>query len=160
MNEAMDPYVQMAQHCVHRFLTTFAHVPDDKLNWTPSPTAKTPLQIAAHTGHSLHTIAARISGAQATEGQSREDVIARSEAAERAITTREEAVKAIEEGLAAAVAALHEVTADRLESMTETPFGSMPMRFIVSLPGRHTDNHASQIDYLQTTWGDFGFYMR
>ena len=31
------------------FLKTFSFVPDDKLNWAPVASAKTPLQIAAHT---------------------------------------------------------------------------------------------------------------
>ncbi|MGI8924225.1 MAG: hypothetical protein ACR2HJ_09365 [Fimbriimonadales bacterium] len=34
---------------MEEFLKTFSFVPDDKLNWTPSPTAKTAIRIAAHT---------------------------------------------------------------------------------------------------------------
>ena len=29
----------------------------------------------------------------------------------------------------------------------------------VNLPGMHMDNHAAQIDYLQTIWGDLANHM-
>jgi hypothetical protein len=39
------------------FLTTFSFVPDDKLNWTPAPTAKGAMRIAAHTAEGSAEVA-------------------------------------------------------------------------------------------------------
>jgi len=37
----------------------------------------------------------------------------------------------------------------------ESGFGwSVPMTWLMNLPGRHAMSHGAQIDYLQTCWGD------
>jgi len=40
---------ESAVHGMEHFLMLLSFVPDDKLNWTPTPTAKSALRIAAHT---------------------------------------------------------------------------------------------------------------
>lgn len=40
---------QSAVSCMEYFLRNFSHVPDDKLEWTPTQTAKSAMRIAAHT---------------------------------------------------------------------------------------------------------------
>ena len=51
------------------------------------------------------------------------------------------------------------MTAERFATSPNSPFGPMPMAFWVNLPGMHMGSHASQIDYLQTIWGDLVDHM-
>ena len=56
-------------------------------------------------------------------------------------------------------AALDALTPERIDSIVETPVVTRPMPFFMNLPGIHMGNHAAQIDYLQTIWGDMDFHM-
>ncbi len=78
---------------------------------------------------------------------------------EHAITTREEAVRLIEESTTAIHEALDGLTPSEVEAMITTPVFTAPMEFFMNLPGRHMDNHASQIDLLQTCWGDMDWHI-
>lgn len=157
MKEAMEPCKQAAQFAVQQFLKTFSFVPDDKLNWAPAPTAKTALRVAAHVGLGLGAFTMMLRGEQMPKGTP-EELTARFEAAESQITAREQAVALIEANLATVLAALDEMTPERLESVVETPFGSMCMRQIIFVPAMHSASHAAQIDYLQSIWGDTAFH--
>lgn len=135
-----------------RFLKTFSFVPDDKLNWSPTPTAKSALRIAAHVGLSNQGMAGIVRGEKfpfASMKEMFEDV----EPAEKAITTREQAIKQIEDGTSMALAALDALTPERLAADAGLPM-PMPMGQFIMIIGMHMLNHAAQIDYLQTCWGD------
>jgi hypothetical protein len=57
--EAINPAIQEANQLNERLLRNLAKTPDDRLNWSPSPTARTPLHLVAHCAFSLgfiHTI--------------------------------------------------------------------------------------------------------
>jgi uncharacterized damage-inducible protein DinB len=158
MPETIDQFKAQAESAKRRLLSTFSHVPDDKLTWQPAPTAKSALQIVAHAALSYRHFVVMLNGDPLPDGD-RDALMAMEEAAEQAINTRELALQAVEEGFAATIAALDRLTPERMSATVETPFASMPVSFIATLPARHVDNHAAQIDYLQTMWGDFGFYM-
>ncbi|NLC58550.1 MAG: DinB family protein [Armatimonadetes bacterium] len=137
-----------------RLLKTFSFVPEEKLTWSPSPTAKSALQILAHTGTSNQSLAALLRG---EPGGAEEHE--RLHAAEAAITTRAQAVQLIEESTEEVLAALDTLTPERIASMVETPWLTAPMPFFMGLPALHMQGHAAQIDYLQTIWGDEQFHM-
>jgi hypothetical protein len=40
---------QQALNGMEMFLRNFSKVPDDRLNWKPTPTANSPIRVAAHT---------------------------------------------------------------------------------------------------------------
>jgi len=133
------------------FLHAINCVPAVKLTWSPSPTAKNTLQIAAH--------CAGYSGAFA-------DIIAtgkfphidefrgRVQSTIASISTIEQAEAILRKGIADSIAALDTVEPEQMDSTIETPQGQTPFTFFLTLPAHHLDGHASQIDYLQTCWDD------
>ncbi|AIE86122.1 DinB family protein [Fimbriimonas ginsengisoli] len=157
-----SPIVEQAKQytviCKDRLLKTLSFIPDDKLDWAPAPTCKSALRIAAHCGVSNGNFLAIIAGAKFPE-ISREEMIAMAMEAEKAVTTREQAIALIEQSSQAVLDALDSLTPEQIEMVIETPFITAPMPFWMNLPGRHMDNHASQIDYLQTCWGDMVWHL-
>ncbi|HHX38836.1 MAG TPA: DinB family protein [Armatimonadetes bacterium] len=153
MIDPIEQAKQWTREGKSRFLNTFAFVPDDKLTWTPSPTAHSALRIAAHVGVCNQTLVGALTG-EAAPSNDRAELLAMGEAAEKAITTREAAIQLIEESTETVLAALDQVKPDQIDKMVETPFLKAPMSFFLTLFGSHMGQHAAQIDYLQTIWGD------
>lgn len=138
---------------------TFSFVPDDKLNWSPSPTARTALAIVAHACLANRMFAKVLSGEPISPMPTPEEVGVSSRKFEATIRDRAEAVRLLEETCEGIVAALATMTAERFATSPNSPFGALPMAVWIHLPGRHMDGHAAQIDYLQTIWGDLANHM-
>ncbi|MDH7571159.1 MAG: DinB family protein [Armatimonadota bacterium] len=138
---------QAAAAAAQRFLKTFAAVPDDKLSWSPAPTAKSALQIAAHAAAVNRGLAALIAGKPYPASP------------QEAPTTRAAAVKALEESAAEVQAALEGVRPDEVDTVIEAPWMKAPRVVFMNLVATHLQSHAAQIDYLQTIWGDTQFHM-
>jgi len=138
------------------FLRNFGHVPDDKLAWTPAPSAKSALRIAAHTA----LFAGRFAEMIAHRAVPNETDVARWEAEELAVQTREEAEQIFRAGTEKVLAALDLLTAEDIQKSLDSGQGwSMSMTFVMGLPGFHAALHMGQIDYLQTCWGDQQVYV-
>jgi len=141
-----------ATEALNYFLCTLSFVPEDKLNWSPAPTAKSALQIAAHcAGYSGGF--ARVIAARAFPGGV-EEFRGPIHAVIASITTVKEAEDVLRQGIADTVAALDTVPPDFVGESILTPQGSTPFRFFMSIPSAHLTGHAYQIDYLQTCWDD------
>jgi len=151
--EIVAQAVSFAESGKTRLLHALESVPDDKLQWTPSATAKSPLRVAAHAALSNSAFASMLRGDPMPDVPF-ETLMAKMVEAESAVGTRAEAVKLIEEQSAGAIVALNGLTQARIAEDVQTPFGAMPITFIMLLVGRHMDDHAAQIDYMQTIWGD------
>jgi len=137
------------------FLKTFSFVPDDKLNWTPAPTAKSPIRIAAHTALYAAIFAKMIRDRRLPFGDEIPEFVARVEASEKEITSRAEMESLFRKNTQEALAALDTVTPEVIALTLDSGLGwTMPMTFLLKLPGIHAICHAGQIDYLQTCWGD------
>jgi hypothetical protein len=136
------------------FLKTFSFVPDDKLNWTPSPNAKSAIRIAAHTALYAGNFAKMIRNRKLPT----DDIpafVARMEAAEQALTNRTEMESLFRKNTDEVIAALDTLTPEAIGATLDSSLGwTMPMTFLMNLPGLHAMCHAGQIDYLQTCWGD------
>lgn len=142
------------------FLRNFSHVPDDKLDFKPVPTAKSPLRIAAHTALYAGRFANMIRERRLPTPDSIEEWVAANEAEEIAVTSREEVERIFREGTAEVLAALDSLTPEEVEMTLESGQGwSMPMKFLMDLPGWHATLHTGQIDYLQTCWDDQQIYV-
>ena len=154
MDDLVAMCKQNAVRGMERFLKTFSFVPDDKLTWTPSPTAKSALRIAAHTACTAGNFAMLIRyGKFPTTDMAK--LFADLNAAEEMVTTREAAVELLRKNTDDILAALDAATPELIACTLETPFGfSAPMAFFMNIPGSHAENHAAQVDYLQTCWGD------
>lgn len=156
MENPAAQFKEQTRMAKERLLKTFGFVPDDRLTWSPSPTAKSALQIVAHTGTSNYVLAGILRGDASIgtpEGH------AKAHEAEAAVTTRESAVKLIEESTEAVLAALDTIAPDQLGRMVAAPWRTAPMTFWMGLPALHMQGHAAQIDYLQTVWGDGEIHM-
>lgn len=136
----------LADLALKRLARTFSYVPDDRLNWTPSETSKSALRVLVHSALSNEYFAAVLRGDELPH-QSAEEVVAMIQTRESAIQTRGEALELLETTSRQVLEAFDKLDPTRL---TIDP----KVAFVLLLVGRHADGHASQIDYLQTTWGD------
>ena len=137
------------------FLKTFSFVPDDKLTWTPAPTAKSAIRIAAHTALYAGRFARMISDRRLLSTENLAEWLARNNAEEEALTSRTEVERLFRKNTAEVIVALDSLKPEDVETILDTGIGwTMPMTFLMSLPGLHAMAHAGQIDYLQTCWGD------
>jgi len=142
------------------FLRNFAKVPDDKLQWSPVPGAKTPMRIAAHTALYASRFAAMIRSRKLPQPENLEAWLAQREAEELALTDRQEMERVFRSGTAEAIAALDLLAPEEVASTLDSGQGfTMSMQFLMGLPGWHATLHTGQIDYLQTCWGDQQVYV-
>lgn len=151
---------QRAVSCMEFFLRNFSHVPDEKLSWTPTPTAKSAIRIAAHTALYAGRFARMIRDRRQPAPENLNEWLAERDAEEVAITSREEVETIFREGTAEVLAALDTLMPEDLEMSLDSGQGwSMPMKQLIGLPGFHATLHAGQIDYLQTCWDDQRVYV-
>jgi len=142
------------------FLRNFSHVPDAKLSWTPVPTAKSPIRIAAHTALYAGRFAQMIRERRLPAPENLTEWLAQRDAEEVAIATREDMERVFRDGTAEVLAALDTLLPEEIESSLDSGQGwSMPMTQLMGLPGWHATLHAGQIDYLQTCWDDQQVYV-
>ena len=158
MNPQIEHARQAALGARDRLLKTFAAVPEDKLGWSPAPSGRPALRIAAHCAVSYGAFARMLRG-EPMPATSMEDVRRYSEAEMDKLTTRAAVVAAIQSGSEQVDVALAELPEERLGTTIKLPMGDLPMGFIMSLPAIHAHGHASQIDYLETLWGDMQMHM-
>ncbi|MBS1718323.1 MAG: DinB family protein [Armatimonadetes bacterium] len=151
---------QRAVGSMEYFLRNFSHVPDDKLEWTPTPTAKSAIRIAAHTALYARRFARMIRDRRTPAPDNLAEWLAARDAEEIALTSREEIERIFREGTAEVLAALDTLKPEDLELSLDSGQGwSMPMKQMIGLPGFHAILHAGQIDYLQTCWDDQHVYV-
>lgn len=143
------------------FLRNFSHIPDDKLAWTPTPTAKSALRIAAHTALYAGRFARMIEARKLPAISNITDWLAERKAQEEAIASREEIESIFRKGTEEVIAALDSLTAEEIGASLDSGQGwSMPMTFLMKLPGIHAYVHTGQIDFLQTCWDDQEIYVQ
>jgi DinB superfamily len=137
------------------FLRNFAHVPDDKLTWTPVPTGKSAIRVAAHTALYAGRFARMIQDRKLPVVDNLEEWLAERNTEEIAITCRVEMERVFRQGTDEVIAALDSLTPEEIEMSLDSGQGwSMSMKHLMALPGWHATLHCGQIDYLQTCWGD------
>ena len=140
---------------MEHFLKVFSFVPDDKLTWTPTPTAKSAIRIAAHTALYAGIFARMINDRKLPSSDNLTEWLAQRNAEETAISSRTEMESIFRKGTDEVLAALDSLTPEAIASSLDSGLGwSMPMTFLMNLPGIHANTHTGQIDYLQTCWGD------
>ncbi len=132
-----------------RFLWALGHIPDDKLTYSPTPTAKSALQIASHVIAANGFFTSALTGGVVT-GAPAMDV--------GEIASRQEAVERINASTDALLAAINALSPERLDAVIPTPFGDSSAAFFLGIAGVHTFGHAAQLEYLQTCWGDLDFH--
>jgi hypothetical protein len=160
LENIIEPYKQGAVRGMDWFLRSFSHVPDDKLDWTPTPTAKSAIRIAAHTALHNAFFAKLIRDQILIVGDEIPIHVARMVAAEKALTDRAEVESVFRKGTDEVLAALDALTPEAIALELDSSLGwTMPMTFLMRLPEIHAITHAGQIDYLQTCWDDQEIYF-
>lgn len=140
---------------MEQFLKTFSFVPEEKLTWTPAPGAKSAIWIAAHTALYAGRFARMIAARKLPRIDNLEEWLARRNAEEVAIANRTEIEIIFRKGTDDVLAGLDSLTPEEIGATLESGFGwSVPMTWLMNLPGSHAFSHAAQIDYLQTCWDD------
>jgi hypothetical protein len=135
-----------------RFLATFVAVPNDKLDWRATPTAKNALEIGAHVAAAHRFFIAALSG---------EDVPQGFEGAMKWIDDQAAKYQGRDEVVSCLVESRETIDGIYANGINPDAFAaSDDYQFLVRLPAFHTETHAGQIDYLQTCWGDQQMYFR
>ncbi|MBX3097734.1 MAG: DinB family protein [Fimbriimonadaceae bacterium] len=142
------------------FLRNFGHVPDERLHWSPTPTSKSPIRVAAHTALYASRFAKMIRDRRLPSPDQLDVWLADRNAEEEALTERHEMETTFRTGTAEVIEILDSLNPEDMEVIFDTGLGwSMPMTKMIALPGWHATLHGGQIDYLQTCWGDEQIYF-
>lgn len=141
-----------AQNGMESFLKSFSYVPDEKLTWQPTPTAKSALQIAAHVAVTARNFA-RFLTARSIKLDDLDAFLEENRTAEAAITSREEAIALFRHHTEHIIEVLGSYTSEDAQITVDSGQGwNMPITYLMKLPGIHAHCHMGQIDYLQTCW--------
>ena len=153
-------YKETAVQGMEHFLKVFSFVPDDKLVWTPTPTSKSALRIAAHTALYAERFARMINDRKLPPSDNLAEWLAQRNSEEAALTSRTVVETIFRRGTDEVIAALDSLPPEAIGTSLDSGQGwSMPMTALMNLPGWHATLHAGQIDYLQTCWGDQEVYV-
>jgi len=160
MSEIIQGAKQEFEQSRNRMMGLLNDTPDDKLNWSPSSTARTPLAIVTHAAMALHNITEMLKGrpfgasstAIADKGFRQE---------EQDFTSRQEVAALFEKNAAAYVAWIDTLTEDGLNDPITFPFGLGvgTVRHGLTAAARHTEAHIAQLEYIQTIYGDQDWHM-
>ncbi len=152
MEDVVARCQERAQWAMEHFLLVLSFVPADKLTWSPAPTAKSALQIAAHcAGYSGGFASIIKAGVFPADAQ---DFLGPIDARIKSITSVSEAEAMLRQGIADTLAALDTVSLEQIGAKVMTPQGQTPFLFFMTIPATHLVLHTGQLDYLQTCWGD------
>ena len=152
IEQAKAEFIQTKEHLFRMLETT----PDDRLTWSPSPTARCPLHVAAHAVGTVKRLQDMFDGhpfhiTSMAEAQ----IYFRDE--ERQYTSREEVVSLLNKNCDAYIAWLDDLTPERLASgIMEAPFGlgQVPLAMALKFQVLHMLGHVGQLEYIQTIYGD------
>lgn len=161
MQQSIDPISEVVAQAKSdferssvRLIHLFSFVPDDKLMWTPSPTAKSSLRIVAHCGFTSKFFADVITGSMPESMPSAEEFLKGLHESEEKIANRVDAIALVKETTEELCNAIDTVNAENFHSPRNSPFGAPPLKFWISQGREQMAGHAGQLEYLQTIWGD------
>ena len=136
-----------------RLAQGLATTPDDRINWSPTPTARTPVEVVAHVATVISTFHQVMMGAPFPDIQMDNfDAILRRQEAQ--YKTRESAMSLFETNREAYAEWLGQLSPEALATEVEFPFGKVPMPVAIDMLNDHIVNHTGQLDYIQTIYGD------
>lgn len=156
IQQAKDNFLQSKA----RLLQALNNTPDDKLNWSPTPTARTPIEIVIHSADALKNIHDMLDG-RPFQISNTAEADKHFRESEKRISTREEVVELFEKNSTAYVAWLDALTPERLNDPITFPFGlgAGTVGIGLQFPALHTSSHTPQIEYIQTIYGDRDWHL-
>lgn len=147
--------IRATERMAHALATT----PDDRINWSPSPSARTPLQEVVHGAAAIAGIRGMLTGEPFPyAGLAEFDAAMR--AAEKQFTTRAPVLSLLEQNTAEYLAWLDTLTPEQLAATVQPPFGPpVPTAVGITFAAYHLSSHVAQMDYIQTIYGDQDWHM-
>lgn len=143
------------EQAVGRMHRAVKRVPVDKLNWSPSDSARSVVHLVAHAGWSLGWITSMLGGnpypaATTAEGDREMREF------EHGFKEIEPAMSLLDEKAGAWLSVVRSLTVEDMDRMISLPFGfgEMRVRDALSAAAWHTNDHCAQIEYIQTILGD------
>jgi uncharacterized damage-inducible protein DinB len=129
--------------------------PDEHLNRSPSPTARSIVQIVAHCAYAIGGMKDLLQGIP-DDVKSAAEADAKFWDKEQSCTTREHALELLKSHTEEYIAYVDSLTPNDLAEMIALPFGygSVPRSVVLTFAPTHTMGHVSQINYIQTIYGD------
>ncbi|MBN8690734.1 MAG: DinB family protein [Armatimonadetes bacterium] len=143
-----------------RLLNLLERTPDDRLTFRPSETSRSILEIVAHCSEAMVNILSQMKGTPFHIPTSKEaDAVFRVN--NRTTLSREQAVSDLLSARQAILDYYACVTESELDKIVALPFGlgDVPARAFLDAPHLHTTGHVSQIEYIQTIFGDHDWHM-
>ncbi|MDQ2686313.1 MAG: DinB family protein [Armatimonadota bacterium] len=144
------------QGLIHALDTT----PDNRINWSPSPSSRTPIQQIAHAAWAVQSIHGTLDGRMfATETMEQADKEFREW--EQQFSAREDVLNLLEQNCSNYTIWLDGLTPERFYAKVEMPFklGAMPIADAVGFPADQIIWHTAQLGYIQTIYGDLDWHM-
>src|SRR5580658_2251751 len=114
MDDLVASCKESAVKGMEEFLKDLSFVPDDKLTWTPTPTAKSAIRIAAHTALYAGRFARMIKDGKLPASDSLTEWLAQRNAEEAALTSRTEVESIFRKGTDEVIAALDSLTPEAI----------------------------------------------
>lgn len=147
-------------HARHRLVKTLETTPDDRLNWSPSPTSRTPIQIAAHGAAAVGNMLGNMDGRTFAVPTTAEADRGFREW-EQQFTDRDQVIELLDKNTAEYFAWLDGLTEERMAQPMVLPFGfgSMPVLAGIPFMALHLMTHVAQMEYIQTIYGDHDWHL-
>lgn len=154
IEEAKAEYIRAQE----RLAKTIAATPDDKLKWSPAPTARTPLELLVHSAMGTSGLGDIIAGKPFPFPSFAEmDKVLRK--SEKEFTTKEQGLKLLQENSQKYLTWLDTLSEAQISSTIDFVGRPMPMKVAITIPADHLRSHTAQIDYIQTIYGDHEMHM-
>jgi uncharacterized damage-inducible protein DinB len=159
-NEFLAQSASDFRFAIDRLVNALNHVPADRLTWSPSPTARNPVEVVGHTAQAIKNMLGNLTGDTFAIPNSEEaERIFREE--DRKYKDKDTVLAQLNANADAYLAWLQGVSDDELEEVLPMPFGlpSMPRRAVIGFMAIHVMCHAAQVDYIQTIYGDRDWHL-
>ena len=134
-------------------LRSFATTSDDRVNWSPAPTARTPIHLVAHSAISIGGLQRLMVGGP-FDFANLDAFDAYSRSVEQQYDKREAVLELLESECESYVSWLDSLGEEQLASTSTCALWSIPMMVAITFNADHMRRHAAQIDYIQTAYGD------
>lgn len=158
MNTITEAAIAEFNRAVDRLKKGLETTPDDRINWSPSESARTPIDVVAHCAMSINGIQGWLEG-KPFPYKDLPDLDRHSREEEAKFTSRDAVLNVLEENGKNYTNWMCGLSEEQLGGQFETGFGVFPMSDAITFVADHLRGHAAQLEYIQTIYGDRGFHM-
>lgn len=142
-----------------RLITLINTTPDDKLKWSPSPTARTPIQLVGHSGGALFAFSEMAQHGFTRDGVDTASFDADLREKEASFKSRDEVIGLLNQGCDAYCAYVDSLDEQALAEKVPFIYGPTARVKVLEMGPAHTSVHGGQLAYLQTIWGDRDWHL-